>query len=327
MLLAVIALAIVFDFLNGVHDSSNIVATPIASNAMSPRMSLALAAIAHFVAPFMFGVAVAKTIGEGLLDPDAISLSVLVGALVGAIAWNLITWYFGLPSSSSHALLGGLLGATLVAAGTSAIYPSGLLRIMVALFLAPILGLLAGFLIMRITLRAVKGSTPKVNSFFRRSQFFTMIALALSHGTNDAQKTMGVITLALVTAGVLDSFVVPLWVVAVSAAAIALGTALGGWRLIRTLGARIFRIRPIHGFASQVSSSAVIFGAAYLGGPVSTSQVMGSSITGVGAAERVSQVRWTVLRDMLAAWVFTIPATALLAAISYLIITLIERFI
>ncbi len=324
MLLAVIALAVVFDFLNGVHDSSNIVATPIASNAMSPRMSLTLAAIAHFVAPFLFGVAVAKTIGEGLLDPDAITLSVLVGALVGAIAWNLITWYFGLPSSSSHALLGGLLGATLVAAGTSAIYPSGLLRILVALFLAPILGLLAGFLVMRIALWAVKGSTPKVNSFFRRSQFVTMIALALSHGTNDAQKTMGVITLALVTAGILDNFVVPLWVVAISAAAIALGTALGGWRLIRTLGARIFRIRPIHGFTSQVSSSAVIFGAAYLGGPVSTSQVMGSSITGVGAAERVNQVRWTVLRDMLAAWVLTIPATALLAAIAFGIITIIE---
>jgi len=324
MLLAVIALAVIFDFINGVHDSSNIVATPIASKAMSPRMSLFLAAIAHFIAPFIFGVAVAKTIGEGLLDPDAITLSVLLGALVGAVLWNLITWYFGLPSSSSHALLGGLLGATLVAAGTSAIYPSGLLRIMVALFLAPILGLLAGFLIMRVTLWMVRGSTPKVNSSFRRSQFFTMIALALSHGTNDAQKTMGVITLALVTAGVLDTFIVPLWVVAISAAAIALGTALGGWRLIRTLGARIFRIRPIHGFTSQVASSTVIFGAAYLGGPVSTTQVMGSSITGVGAAERVSQVRWTVLRDMLAAWVLTIPAAAALAALAFGVITFIE---
>jgi PiT family inorganic phosphate transporter len=320
MLILILFLALLFDFLNGFHDSSNIVATPIASGAMNPRSSLYLAAFAHFVAPFIFGFAVAKTIGADLLDPSALTLPVLAGALLGAIIWNLLTWYLGIPSSSSHALLGGLLGATIVAAGLSAIYPLGLLRIVIALVISPLLGLGVGFLVMRVTLQSVKGATPRVNQFFRHSQVITTLGLSLSHGTNDAQKTMGVITLALVTAGVLDEFFVPTWVVAISAGAIAIGTALGGWRLIRTLGAKIFRIRPIHAFTSQIASTTVIFGAAYLGGPVSTTQVMGSSITGVGAAERPNQVRWTVLRDMVTAWFLTIPATAILAAVAYFLL-------
>lgn len=318
MFIALLILALLFDFLNGFHDSSNIVATPIASQAMNPRVALYLSAIAHFIAPFIFGVAVAKTIGEGLLDANALSLTVLVGALIGAVLWNLITWYLGLPSSSTHALLGGLLGAAIVAAGLDAVFLDGLLRIVIALLISPLLGMLVGYLVMRITLRTVRGATPNVNNFFRRSQVVTMIALSLSHGTNDAQKTMGVITLGLVTAGYLDSFLVPDWVIFISAAAIAFGTALGGWRLIRTLGWKIFRIRPIHAFTSQLASSSVIFGAAYLGGPVSTTQVMSSSITGVGAAERVSQVRWTVFRDMAVAWLLTIPASAVIAAVAFL---------
>jgi PiT family inorganic phosphate transporter len=320
MFIALVGLALLFDFLNGFHDSSSIVATPIASQAMNPRVALYLAAIAHFLAPFLFGVAVARAIGEGLLDAGTLTLTVIVGALIGAVLWNLITWYLGLPSSSTHALLGGLLGAAILSSGVEAIYPEGLIRIVVALLASPLLGLVVGYLVMQITLRAVRGATPSVNKVFRRSQIVTMLALSLSHGTNDAQKTMGVITLGLVTAGYLDAFVVPDWVILISASAIGLGTALGGWRLIRTLGWKIFRIRPIHAFSSQLASASVIFGAAYLGGPVSTTQVMSSSITGVGAAERVNQVRWTVFRDMAVAWLLTIPASGLIGAAAFLVL-------
>jgi len=323
MIFILIALALVFDFLNGFHDSSNVVATPISSGAIPPRRALMMAAVAHFIGPFLFGVAVATTIGDGLLVEDAITTTALIAGLVGAIAWNLITWYFGLPSSSSHALIGGLVGAALVESGIEAIQLDGLTKIVIALLLSPILGLAIGYGVMFVTLLASRGATPKVNTFFRKIQYGTMIGLALSHGTNDAQKTMGVITLGLVTAGVLDTFEVPLWVVFLCSIAIALGTALGGWRLIRTLGGKIFRIRPVHAFASQLAGGAVIMGAALAGAPVSTTQVMSTAIIGVGAAERANKVRWTVLRDLLVAWMLTIPAAALMAgAAMWLILAL-----
>jgi PiT family inorganic phosphate transporter len=314
MLIVFIALAVVFDFINGFHDSSNIVATVIFSRALPPRVALILAAISHFIAPFLFGVAVATTIGEALLDVRALTMNVIMAAIVSAIIWNLITWYFGIPSSSSHALLGGLLGAALMHSRSLAVVSaSGLFKIAVALFLSPIAGLIVGYIIMKITLFLVRGATPKVNHLFRRFQIVTLIGLSLSHGTNDAQKTMGLIAMGLLLSGQISSFYVPMWVVTIG-----LGTLFGGWRLIRTLGGKIFRIRPIHGFTSQIAGSIVILSAALLGGPVSTTQVMSSSILGVGAAERINKVRWSVLGDMATTWLFTIPVNAVLAALFYL---------
>ena len=319
MLIVFIALAVVFDFINGFHDSSNIVATVIFSRALPPRVALTLAAISHFIAPFLFGVAVATTIGDELLDVSALTMNVIMAAIVSAIIWNMITWYFGIPSSSSHALLGGLLGAALIHSRSLAVvYASGLIKIAIALFLSPIAGLIVGYIVMKITLFLVRGATPKVSHLFRRFQIVTLIGLSLSHGTNDAQKTMGLIAMGLLLSGEISSFYVPMWVVTVSAAAIGLGTLFGGWRLIRTLGGKIFRIRPIHGFTSQIAGAIVILSAALLGGPVSTTQVMSSSILGVGAAERINKVRWNILGDMAATWLFTMPVNAALAALLYL---------
>ncbi len=318
MVYVLIALALIFDFLNGFHDSSNVVATPISSGAMNPRAALYTAAVTHFVAPFIFGVAVATAIGEGLLDDRAITINVVVAGLLAAVIWNLVTWYLGLPSSSSHALVGGLLGAAILAEGIGVVRIDGLTLIMIALLVSPVLGLVVGFFTMRATLWAARRAPPSVNNWFRRAQVVTLLGLALGHGTNDAQKTMGVITMGLLAGGLIPSFHVPLWVIAMSSGAIALGTALGGWRLIRTLGAKIYRIRPIHGFASQISAASVIIGAALLGGPVSTTQVMSSAIMGVGAAERLSKVRWLVLRDLATAWLLTIPATAAISALAFL---------
>ncbi len=318
--IALLVLALVFDFLNGFHDSANIVATPISSNALRPRAALLLAAAAEFSGPFLFGVAVAKTIGADLLRAEALKTDVLIAALAAAVLWNLLTWYLGIPSSSSHALIGGLLGGAVVSMGMEVVQARGLLAVLLALFISPPAGLLAGFMLMRFVLWLFRDAPPTVNNLFRRLQVFTLFGLGLGHGTNDAQKTMGVITLGLVTAGYLDTFRVPTWVIVVSAAAIALGTSIGGWRLIRTLGGRLYRIRPVHGFTSQVAGAGVILGAALVGGPVSTTQVLSSAIMGVGAAERLSKVRWMVLRDMALAWVLTIPATALLAAVLFLAI-------
>ncbi len=309
--------ALLFDFLNGFHDSSNIVATPIASRAMSPRKILWLVAAAEFAGPFIFGVAVAETIGTGLTDPDKVTMPVVIAAMLAAVIWNIITWWLGIPSSSSHALVGGLVGAVAIGDGLDAIQSSGLIKVSVALFISPVLGILFGYLLMNLTLFLARGATPRINHFFKRAQLVTAVVLPLSHGANDAQKTMGVITLGLVVDGALNEFIVPTWVIALSAGMIALGTATGGWRLIKTLGGRIYKIRPVHGFVSQISGASIILGAALLGGPVSTTQVMSSSIMGAGTAERLSKVRWQVGSEMLIAWVLTIPITAILAAIFY----------
>ena len=322
IIILIIILALAFDFLNGIHDSSNIVATMIASRAFSPRTALGMTAVANFLGPFIFGVAVAETIGNEVVDSEAISLLVILTALLSAIIWNLLTWYLGFPSSSSHALIGGLIGAVLVGAGWEAILLPGLLKVLLTLLTSPLIGFLFGYLFLKILLLLSWNATPKVNNVFKRSQIFTSLSLALSHGTNDAQKTMGIITLTLVTAGVLDEFVVPQWVVFTCATMIALGTAVGGWSLIRTLGGKIFRIKPIDGFASQLASSVVILGASLVGGPVSTTQVVSSSIMGVGAAERKNKVRWGVGKNIATAWVVTIPATAIVAAGLYWFLSL-----
>ena len=322
LLVAVIVLALGFDFLNGIHDSSNVVATMISSRALSPRMALFITAIANFVGPFVFGVAVANTIGHEIVSAESINMPVILAALVSAIVWNILTWILGCPSSSSHALIGGTLGAVVIGAGWQSIEMTGLLKILIALFASPIIGFLVGFIILRLSLLASWKASPRVNSLFRRSQIVTALALALSHGTNDAQKSMGIITLALLTGGVLKVFAVPTWVIVLCAGMIALGTAVGGWKLIKTLGGKFYRIRPVDGFASQLASAAVILGASLVGGPVSTTQVVSSSIMGVGAAERVNKVRWGVAQEIATAWLLTIPATALLAAGLYWLLTL-----
>jgi PiT family inorganic phosphate transporter len=324
MLIVLLILALGFGFLNGLHDSANIVAAVITSRALNPRAALLLTALAEFAGPFLFGVAVAQTVGADLLRPESLQIDVVVAALVAAVIWDLVTWYLGLPTSSSHALIGGLLGAGILADGFRVVQLPGLAKILLALFLSPPIGLVVGYLVMRLTIWLVRDADPSINRRFRSLQIVTLLGLGLSHGTNDGQKTMAVMALGLVAGGVTSTFSVPVWVIASSGLAIALGTAVGGWPLIRTLGGKIFRIRPVHGFSSQVAGIAVILGAALLGGPVSTTQVLSSAIMGTGAAQRVSQVRWLVLRDMGIAWVLTIPLTAGAAALVYL---LLARFI
>jgi inorganic phosphate transporter, PiT family len=323
LIITVIVLALIFDFLNGVHDSSNVVSTMISSRAFSPRVALGVTAVAEFSGPFIFGVAVAKTIGNDIVASETINNQVLIAALTGAILWNLLTWYLGFPSSSSHALIGGLVGAVMAGAGWQAIQMAGIQKVLIALFLSPVIGLFFGFITLRLVYLLCWNTSPRVNQLFKNSQIITGIALALSHGANDAQKTMGIITLALLTGGYLQTFVVPLWVIVICAGMISLGTALGGWRLIRTLGGKFFRIRPVDGFASQLAAATVILGASIMGGPVSTTQVVSSSIMGVGAAERVNKVRWGVAQEIAIAWLLTIPASALMGAVMYWIVTFI----
>ncbi len=317
----VIALAICFDFLNGIHDSSNIVATMISSRAMSPRVALSLTATAEFIGPFIFGVAVANTIGHEIVNAESINIVVIMAALTSAIFWNLFTWYAGIPSSSSHALIGGIIGAVIIGAGYQQLKISGIEKVLIALFTSPIIGIVCGYLVMKIVLFFASFASPRINWFFKRAQVVTALTLAFSHGTNDAQKTMGIITLSLVLTGYLKSFQVPYWVIALSAGAIATGTALGGWRLIKTLGAKFYKIRPIHAFATQLTAAAVIIGNSIMGGPVSTTQVVSTAIMGVGSAERVNKVRWGVAGEIAMAWIFTIPSTALVSAGFYWLIS------
>lgn len=324
-LIIVIALALIFDFLNGMRDASNIVATMISSRAFGPRTALGMTAVAEFLGPFLFGVVVAKTIGEDIVQSSVLTLSVIAAALIGAIIWNLVTWFFGIPGSSSHALIGGMVGAVLMGAGISALKFAGLNKVLIALFASPLIGFMVGFIVTRIIYFLARGATPGINTFFKRGQLVTALAMAFSHGTNDAQKTMGIITMSLVIGGVLPAFQVPTWVIAVSAAAIALGTSLGGWRLIRTLGGKFYKIRPVHSFSTQLSSAVVILSASLFGVPVSTSQVVSSAIIGVGSSERMSKIRWSVAGDIMTAWLISIPASALLSGGVYWLISSLTR--
>jgi PiT family inorganic phosphate transporter len=326
----VILLALFFAFTNGFHDAANVVSTIIMTRAISPRKALLMAAVCEFIAPFFLGAAVAQTIGENIIqfstfDPQSVHISaaLIISALVGAIMWNLITWFFGFPSSSSHALIGGMVGAVLVAHGTGKILWEGLLYVVAFLVLSPLLGLIFGMLFLRITFRIFHNATPRVNYFFNRMQIPASIALALSHGSNDVQKSVGMIAISFLLLGLSSSFDVPLWVIAGCAAATALGTASGGWRIIRTVGSKIYRLRSVHAFCTQTSSAAVIFGASLLGGPVSTTHVVSSSIMGVGAGQRMSAVRWGVAKNIILAWLITIPASAIMAALSFFLVRII----
>ena len=320
LIIILVALALIFDFLNGFHDSANVVATMISSRAMTPTAALIIASTGNFIGPFVFGVAVAKTIGQDVTSPNSITIAVVLAALLSASIWNILTWFFGIPSSSSHALVGGIIGAVIVGSGWQALKLEGLGLIGIALFLSPILGFLLGQLAMRVSMWGVRNATPKANLFFKYAQIPTAFTLALSHGTNDAQKTMGIITMGLVVLGYQKRFVVPLWVILASATAIGIGTAAGGWRIIHTLGGKFYKIRPIHSFTSQLSSMLVIIGASLVGGPVSTTHVVSSAIIGAGAAQRKSQVRWGVMGEILGAWFLTVPASAGVAALLYFLV-------
>lgn len=321
-LIILIALGAVYAFLNGIHDSSSIVATIISSRAIQPRAALLLTALAEFAGPFVFGIAVANTIGREIADSQFLNLQVIIAALLSAIFWNVVTWMLGIPSSSSHALIGGIIGSVVMGAGFHAILMAGVTKVMISLFISPILGFFAGYLVAQMVFRLSWNATPRINGVFKKLQIFTSFGLALSHGANDAPKSMGLITLGLLISGQIDKFAVPGWVVLIGAASIALGTSIGGWQLIRTLGSKFYRIRPIHGFSTQVASALVTLTASLLGGPTSTTQVVSTAIMGVGAAERMSKVRWGVAGEILSAWLITIPITALLAAGIYWLITI-----
>ncbi len=321
LLVAVLGLAVLFDYINGFHDTANAIATSVSTRALKPQWAIVMSAVANF-AGALTGTAVAHTVGAGLVDPKVESQVVVIAALLGAIAWNLLTWRVGLPSSSSHALIGGLLGATAVAAGFGTWKMDGVVgKVLVPLVSSPILGLVLGFGLMVLILNVFRRAHPKLmNDRFRRLQVLSAAYMAFSHGSNDAQKTMGVMTIALLTAGVIKDFTVPLPVIIAAATAISLGTAAGGWRIIKTMGTKVVKLDPVHGFAAETTAASIIFGASHFGMPVSTTHVISTAIMGVGSTGRLSAVRWGVARSIVGAWILTIPAAALTAAVAYLIL-------
>jgi inorganic phosphate transporter, PiT family len=318
-LVIVIALAIVFDYINGFHDTANAIATSVATRALHPRHAILMAAAFNFIGAFA-GTAVAKTIGAGLVDETTSTQAVVAAALVGAITWNLITWYFGIPSSSSHALIGGLLGSTVVAAGTGALRMDGIVnKVLIPMITSPLVGFGVAFALMLALYWIFRDARRKpMSRIFRRLQVISAGYMAFSHGSNDAQKTMGIITLALFSAGAIETIDVPFWVIVVSASALSLGTAVGGWRIMRTMGHRVVELEPVHGFAAETTAATVLIGTAQLGMPVSTTHVISSAIMGVGSARGPKGVRWGVARRILLAWVITIPAAALVAALTWI---------
>lgn len=315
-----VAVALVFGFFNGLRDSSNLVATVISTRALSPRRALWLAAIAESIGPLLFGVTVAKTIGDEIVAPQAVTLAVVFSALLAAISWNLITFLFGIPSSSSHALIGGIVGAVAAGHGFDAILMDGLLKVLIALFLSPLLGMVIGYMLIKLMYFLARGASPYINVWFRRGQLLTSTSLALAHGANDAQKTMGIIAMGLIATGALRTFTIPLWVIIASAVVMGLGAVFGGWSLIRTLGVGFYRVRPVHGFSAQAASTVIVLGAALLGGPVSTSHVVSSAIVGAGSAERLQMIRWGVVSNIVTSWMLTIPASAGVGALLYTLI-------
>ena len=321
-LLVVIVLAVVFDYINGFHDTANAIATSVATRALHPRHAILMATFFNFVGAFA-GTAVAKTIGAGLVDETTTTQAVVAAALIGAITWNLITWWFGLPSSSSHALIGGLLGATIVAAGVGALKLDGIYnKVVVPMISSPVIGFVGAFLLMLAIYWIFRNAKRKpMARIFRRLQVISAGYMAFSHGSNDAQKTMGVITLALFSADLIPTFHVPLWVIVVCAGAISFGTAAGGWRIIRTMGQRVVKLDPVHGFAAETTAASIIYTASHFGMPVSTTHVISSAIMGVGASDRLSAVRWGVAGNIVIAWILTIPASAAVAALAYLVLS------
>ena len=321
MLLAIIVLAVAFDYINGFHDTANAIATSVATRALAPAAAIAMATAFNFIGAFA-GTAVAKTIGAGLVDEQTTTQAVVAAALIGAIAWNLFTWRLGLPSSSSHALIGGLLGATIIASGVGALKIDGIVsKVLIPLVSSPVIGFTGALSLMIVlywTFRAVHRRT--LANVFRRLQVFSAAYMAFAHGSNDAQKTMGIITLALFSAGVISTVEVPNWVIVVSATALSAGTAVGGWRIMRTMGQRVVELEPISGFAAETTAATVLVGTAHLGMPVGTTQVIASAIMGVGTARGPRGVRWGVARSILIAWVLTMPAAGAMSALTWLVL-------
>ncbi|HKY32651.1 MAG TPA: inorganic phosphate transporter [Candidatus Polarisedimenticolia bacterium] len=317
-LLLAIVVALIFDYINGFHDAANSIATVVSTRVLTPGVAVVWAAFFNFVAAFTFGTAVAKTIGKGLIDVTVIDNHVIMGGLIGAIAWDLITWYYGIPSSSSHALIGGYAGAAVAKAGVACIIPSGWTKTVLFIFLSPAIGMILGWtLMMLINILCFRSSPGRVDRWFRRLQLVSAGLYSLGHGTNDAQKTMGIITGLLVANGHLDTFDVPYWVVLICHAAIAAGTLSGGWRIVKTMGQRITKLKPVGGFAAETAGAITIIGSAVGGIPVSTTHTITGSILGVGATQRLSAVRWGVAGDIVWAWILTIPASAAMAAVAY----------
>jgi PiT family inorganic phosphate transporter len=310
--------ALCFDFINGFHDAANSIATVVSTRVLSPLQAVIWAAFFNFVAAFTFGTAVAKTIGNGMIDISAVTSAVIFGGLIGAIVWDLITWYFGLPTSSSHALIGGYAGAAVARAGIGVIIASGWTKTLIYIVLAPLMGLVLGLLIEISILWIFRRQTPlRVDRVFRRLQLVSAAAYSLGHGTNDAQKTMGIIAGVLFTAGYLKAFTIPLWVILAAHSAIALGTLSGGWRIIHTMGSKITKLQPVSGFAAETAGAITLFIASHFGVPVSTTHTITGAIVGVGATRRLSAVRWGVAGRIVWAWILTIPMAALLGAVTY----------
>jgi PiT family inorganic phosphate transporter len=318
LVLSVIGLALVFDFLNGFHDAANSIATIVSTRVLTPRKAVVWAAFFNLVAALVFDVHIAKTIGKGLVEIEDVTVYVIMAGLLGAIAWNLITWYFGIPSSSSHALIGGYGGAAIAKAGFGAILLSGWIKTLMFIVLAPVLGMVLGYVLQVAVLWIVrKLSYDAVNVVFRKLQLVSAALYSLGHGTNDAQKTMGIITGLLLTAGFLKEFEVPLWVILMSHCAIALGTLFGGWRIVKTMGSKITKLKPSDGFCAESAGGITLLLTAYFGIAVSTTHTIAGAIMGVGATKRLSAVRWGIAGRMVWAWIVTIPASALVAAVSY----------
>jgi PiT family inorganic phosphate transporter len=313
LIILVVALALAFDFSNGWHDAANAIATVVSTRVLSPIQAVTLAAILNVAGAFM-STAVAKMVGGGIIEPLAVNQAAVGAAMVGALTWNLLTLLWGLPTSSSHALLGGLIGAALAQGGTAAVKLSGLTAVLEALLISPFMGFLVGyFLLVAIYWTMFRVPRNRANHLFRRLQLVSSSLMAFSHGSNDAQKVMGIITLALVSGGFLDRVEVPVWVIMSCALAMGLGTMIGGWRIIRTLGMHIVKMEPVHGFAAETSAALILLGTAHIGLPVSTTHTIASSIVGVGAVNRVSAVRWGVTMRIIYAWFFTLPFAGLIA--------------
>lgn len=337
LLLAVVSVIVIllFDLTNGFHDASNMIATVVASRAMTPVQAVLVVGIFHFIGPLLGGTAVANTIGK-FVDVSSlevvVSLSIILCGLSGAIFWNLLTWWFGIPSSSSHALVGGLIGAVVFASGPQHVVwgfaqllqgqLTGVTKVILALIISPLIGFWVGFGLHRLMGLLLQGARPSVNHNLRRVQWLTAAGLSFSHGANDAQKSMGIITMVLLLSGYIEQFEVPLWVVVSCASMITVGTMMGGWRIVRTVGFGIYKVRPLHAVDAQLTSALIIFGASAIGAPVSTTHVVSSSIMGIGASERPKAVRWGKAQEIISTWVITIPGAALAAAVVYWLVHL-----
>lgn len=325
LVIITIVLALIFDFLNGFHDAANSIATIVSTRVLKPHFAVMWAAFFNFIAFLFFGLHVANTIGTGLIDPSIINVNMILSALIGAIFWNIFTWYFGLPSSSSHALIGGLLGAGIAKAGMAPLQWTGISKVLIAIVLSPLMGLVIGLFLMFITARIFFRFSPhRIDDWFRKLQFVSAAFISLGHGTNDAQKTMGIIAILLFSSGLLgDKFYVPLWVIIACNFVIALGTFFGGWRIVKTMGMKITKLKPVSGFCAETASALTLIFATELGVPVSTTHTITGAIVGVGSLNGASAVRWGVARNIVWAWILTIPAAGLVAAGVWFIV---ERF-